>query len=168
MDLRTAQLGDAAAIARLHIASWRAAYTAALPAEYLAALDEGERAEQWRVRLNGAGTAVLLAERERTLLGFCAHGPALDESLTSTWEIYSLHVQPELRSRGIGSLLFSEAQACARRAVASALVLWVVANNTAARRFYEGKGMQADGAAKTRELAPGVVLHEVHYRQTLQ
>jgi ribosomal protein S18 acetylase RimI-like enzyme len=165
VQLRIAQLEDALSIARLHIASWRVAYGDALPADYLASLDEGARAEQWRSRL-GRPTTVLLAEGDAELLGFCAHGPAapISESLTSAWEIYSLHVRPDLRGRGVGTILFDEALRAARAAKASPLTLWVVANNTPARRFYEQKGMHADGTEKKRELAPGIVLHEVHYR----
>ncbi len=169
VQLRSAQLEDAAAIARLHIASWRAAYSDELPSEYLAALDEAARAEQWRSRLSRPTTHVLLAERGGELLGFCAHGPgqATDSSLTSVWEIYGLHVQPQLRGSGIGTVLFNEGLDSARRAGASQLTLWVVGTNAPARRFYESKGMQPDGARKDRELAPGITLHELRYRVSL-
>ncbi len=165
VQLRRAHIEDAASIARLHVASWRAAYRAELPPAYLAALDEAVRAEQWRARLARPTTQVLLAEMAGELVGFCAHGPGQTTraSLTSIWEIYSLHVQPLLRGGGIGSVLFSEAVRGAARADAQTLTLWVVATNAPARRFYEGKGMQPDGAAKDRELAPGITLHEVRY-----
>ncbi len=168
VQLRRAEQEDAASIARLHIASWRAAYSAELPSEYLAALDEGARAEQWRSRLARPTTQVLLAETAGELLGFCAHGPgqATRASLTSIWEIYGLHVLPQRRGRGIGSVLFGEAVRSACQADAQVLTLWVVATNAPARRFYEGKGMQPDGGAKDRELAPGITLHEVRYSVT--
>lgn len=162
--LRRAQLTDVDAIALLHIASWRVAYRAELPAQYLTSLDENARAEQWRTRMARPATEVLLAERDGALLGFCAHGPHdSDGSLTNAWEIYSLHVQPLLRGGGIGTMLFDEALSIARQAGSAVLTLWVVATNAAARRFYEGKGMQPDGATKNRELAPGTILHEVRY-----
>ena len=114
-------------------------------------------------------TEVLLAERGADLLGFCAHGPThnADEDLTSAWEVYSLHVRPRLRGGGIGTILFNEGVNAARRAGAQRLVLWVVATNAPARRFYERKGMQPDGVQKGRELAPGIILHEVRYRLSL-
>lgn len=165
MRLRRAQLADASAIALLHISSWRAAYSAELPAPYLASLDEAARAEQWRSRMARPQTDVLLAEQDGVLLGFCAHGPAqdTDSSLTSAWEIFSLHVQPQLRGGGIGTILFNEAVSSGLRAGSALLTLWVVATNAPARRFYERKGMQPDGTTKTRELVPGTILHEVRY-----
>ena len=169
VQLRRAQLADAGEVAKLHIASWRVAYSAELPADYLASLDEASRAEQWVARMSRPTTEVLLAEDGLDLLGFCAHGPVLnaDEDLTSAWEIYSLHVGPRLRGGGIGTILFQEGLNGARRARARYLALWVVATNAPARRFYEGKGMQSDGAQKDRELAPGIILHEVRYRLSL-
>lgn len=166
LQLRHAHLADANAIAVLHIASWRTAYSAELPAAYLASLDESARTEQWRSRLLTPGTQVLLAERDGVLCGFCAYGPVhrRGPDVEGFWEIYSLHVLPERRGSGIGSMLFGEALSTARRAGAPVLTLWVVETNAPARRFYEAKGMQPDGAEKQRELAPGIALHEVRYR----
>ncbi len=167
--LRRATITDAAAIARIHVASWRAAYRAELPVAFLAALSETERAQQWLQRLAVRDTIVMLAERDGSLVGFCAHGPAraTESSLTSTWEIYSLHVAPELRCSGIGSTLFTEARAHAVRAAARVLTLWVVTTNHLARRFYESKAMLPDGVSRCRKLASGVALNEVQYRTNL-
>ena len=154
-------------MARLHIASWRAAYRNELPAHYLDALDEGQRSEYWRARLQES-LRIILAEQARDLLGFCAHGPARGMSdLTSAWEIYALHVSPELRGSGIGSVLFAEAVSAARAARSAHLALWVLATNSGARRFYEAKGMQADGVAQQRAPAQDVTLHEVRYSSSL-
>ena len=130
--LRRATETDAAAIARIHVASWRAAYRSELPVAFLAALSETKRAQQWLQRLAVRETIVMLAERDGSLVGFCAHGPAraTERSLTSAWEIYSLHVAPELRGGGIGSTLFADARAHAVRAGATVLALWVVATTT--------------------------------------
>jgi ribosomal protein S18 acetylase RimI-like enzyme len=125
------------------------------------------RTQQWHERLAVPTTRVLLAERDGHVVAFCAHGPCHHADLTSAWEIYSLHVSPELRGGGIGSRLFAAACEHARQAGAEALALWVVKTNSAARRFYESKFMQPDGIEKQRELAPDVVLHEVRYRMDL-
>ena len=130
-------------------------------------MDEATRTQQWRERLAVATTRVFLAEREGRVVGFCAHGPCHHADLTSAWEIYGLHVSPELRGGGIGSRLFAAACEHGRHAGAGVLTLWVVKSNGAARRFYESKFMQPDGIEKQRELGPDVVLHEVRYRMEL-
>ncbi|HJU74974.1 MAG TPA: GNAT family N-acetyltransferase [Gemmatimonadaceae bacterium] len=166
--VRRAGPADASAIARLHIASWRAAYRAELPPAFLAALDETQRTQQWHERLEVPTTEVLLADRAGQVTGFCAHGPAnAAHNLTSAWEIYGLHVAPDLRGTGIGTQLFGAACDRAREKGAAQLTLWVVATNAPARRFYEAKGMRPDGVEKQRELIPGVVLHEVRYTVSL-
>jgi len=160
-----ANAGDARAIAALHIASWRDAYRAELPPDYLAAIDLDERAENWRKRI-AAGTIVLLEKNGDSLAGFCACGPSRDDDADPSyaWEIENLHVAPTLRGGGIGSRLFDQASLLARDHGAGELSLWVVETNVRARRFYEAHGMHADGATQRHVLAPGVSLDEVRYR----
>jgi ribosomal protein S18 acetylase RimI-like enzyme len=160
-----ANADDAPAIAALHIASWRDAYRAELPADYLAAIDLDERVESWRKRV-AAGTIVLLEKNGDSLAGFCACGPSRDDDAdpSHTWEIENLHVAPTLRGGGIGSRLFDQASLLARDHGADELSLWVVETNSRARRFYEAHGMHADGATQRHVLAPGVSIAEVRYR----
>lgn len=168
--LRRARPADAAAVAALHIASWRAAYRDELPAAFLASLSVEERAPGWRERLASPATTVLLLERGGELLGFAASGPTLDADASgaAVWELYNLHVAPGLRSGGIGTRLFEETLALGRGAGRTAVSLWVVATNAPARRFYEKHGMEPDGATRIHELGPGARLHEVRYRRSLK
>lgn len=55
----------------------------------------------------------------------------------------------------------------ARSAGAAELTLWVVEANANARRFYEGQGMQPDGARQEHSIGPGAELQEVRYRTRL-
>ena len=48
VSVRPATAGDADAIARVQVETWRAAYRAIVPAAFLAGLDHAERAERWR------------------------------------------------------------------------------------------------------------------------
>lgn len=163
---RRAAGADAAAIARLHIGSWRAAYRGLLPAAFLRSLDLGARTAAWKDRLLAPGVIVLLDEDDGYLRGFCASAPAALAG-PPAWEIASLHVEPSLRGRGIGGALFEAATGLARAHGAHDLVLWVVDGNTPARRFYAQRGMEPDGARQSREVGPGAVLQEVRYRLAL-
>jgi ribosomal protein S18 acetylase RimI-like enzyme len=162
--VRSATSGDAARIAALHIASWRAVYQKELPGDFLNQLDHAQRAQEWRQRLESGRVQVILAEQEWDLLGFCAHGWSEDGAAGGTWEIMNLHVAPDLRGGGVGSKLFDRALASAAEHGAHHLSLWVAVTNDAARRFYEKKGLFADPAAtKSHELGPGVLLEEIRY-----
>lgn len=167
--VRLATAGDAEGIAALHIASWRAVYRQELPAAFLGGLDSAARTTEWRRRLVDPALTVLVDTAEGSIRGFCAVGPAADpsEAVAGAWQIHQLHIAPDLRGGGIGSRLFDAALDLARAAGAPLVTLWVVDTNAQARRFYERRGMRADGARQRRDLAPGAVLHEVRYRLPL-
>jgi ribosomal protein S18 acetylase RimI-like enzyme len=167
--IRSAASCDAESIARLHIASWQAAYRTELPASFLSSQDLEKRTSAWQTQLTNPTTRVLVAEQEQRLLGFCASGPARDADTdpAAWWEIYNLHVSPERRGGGIGSELFDQGVMLALQSSAQELVLWVVISNHPARRFYEKKGMAADGAEQLHQLADDVALREVRYRMAL-
>lgn len=165
MKLRPATVDDAAAIAQLHIDSWRVAYATELSQSFLQNQDLPQRIELWQQRLTSSEMQVWLAEAENRLLGFCAHGWSRDDdAVKGTWEIKNLHISPELRGSGIGSRLFDHAMVAAAANHASQLTLWVVESNTPARRFYEKKGMKVDGARQRHVLAANATLSEVRYR----
>lgn len=166
--LRQATAADAGAVAALHTASWRTAYVAELPADFLAQLDAAEGARGWARRL-AAGALVLLADGDEELAGFCGCGPSRDADAAAggVWEIYALHVRPDLKRGGIGGRLLDAAREAGVERGAGELTLWVVRTNTPARTFYERKGMRVDGAEQRRELGPGAALDEVRYRLAL-
>ena len=50
--VRSAELDDATAIARVHVATWRSAYRGLLPDEFLASLSQSHYEERWRRSLH--------------------------------------------------------------------------------------------------------------------
>ncbi len=166
MNHRRATPADAAAIAVLHTASWRSAYRGLLPDDFLESQGLAERTANWESMLADPEAIVLLAEDASRLLGFCACGPTRDHDgdPTQEWEIHNLHVDPDRRGSGIGGRLFDAAADLGRKRLARELTLWVVDQNAPARRFYERKGMQPDGASQLHQVGPGAALSEVRYR----
>lgn len=168
-EIRNARQSDAAAIATVHIASWRAAYRDDLPAQLLDSLDLDERTRLWQGRIDEAGNHVQVVANEQGVLAFCACGAARDaDSSPTTWEIRNLHVAPSLRRSGLGGRLFDAAIAIGRKHEATELTLWVVASNHPARRFYEQNGMRADGARQDYQFSPEATLATIRYRMRLK
>jgi ribosomal protein S18 acetylase RimI-like enzyme len=167
--LRNASVTDAAAVAALHIASWRAAYWAELPSAFLESQSLAERTAVWRARLADARAHLLLLEEGELLVGFAAFGASRDTDADPSlvWELYNLHILPHRRGSGLGAQLFEAASERGRAAGRRTLTLWVVEGNVPARRFYQRHGMQPDGATQLHEVGPGVALHEVRYRRPL-
>lgn len=157
---------DARQIAELHLASWRATYTAELSPAFHDSQDVTAKEAEWRGHL-ASGVAVIAAREGRRLDGFVACGPVRASAADATeWEIYNLHVAPTRHGEGIGSRLFEAAAELGRQRGARHLVLWVVRTNTSARAFYERKGMTSDGGEQEHALGDEL-LHEVRYRMGL-
>ncbi len=135
---------DVDLVAALHVASWRSAYRGLMSDAYLDERAPADRRAHWAGRLADVShmQAGIIAERGGAPAGFAflvgnadpARGTLLD----------NLHVRPGLRGGGIGRLLLSEAaRELTARGWQRRLHLWVFAENSGARRFYERHGAMA-------------------------
>jgi ribosomal protein S18 acetylase RimI-like enzyme len=178
IDIRPALAADAAAIARVRRDSWFAAYTGII-----------DHAVIDRATATG-GRAVDLPPYRRTLVaaggddpavvGYAAFGPeravvSLPPPMTAppsddltpagragdTGEVYALYVTPAWWSAGVGRALMGSVLAALGEAGYARAVLWVLADNARARRFYEKAGFGADGATNILAGLGGVL--EVRY-----
>jgi GNAT superfamily N-acetyltransferase len=170
MTIREASPEDAAGIAAVHVGSWRAAYAALLPPEFLDSLDVTERATWWEARLRAPdGPTVLVAPGPGgRLLGFsCLRPwPGGDLDPATTAELAALYTLPEAWGTGLGRRL---TEASVERLLDDGFrtaLLWVFAGNERARRFYEAAGWRADGVV-AREETGGVLLDELRYARHL-
>lgn len=143
--IRDAQPDDAAAIARVHVDTWRTAYGDLLPAEFLVSLSVETRAERWR-RTLAAGddplALVLVAEKAAgQVVGIAAAGsPRADPAVDGAdAELFVLYVLREHQGRGLGRRLVGEAARRLAAGGARSLILWVLADGPA-RGFYERLG----------------------------
>ena len=166
--VRAARRADIEAIARLHIASWHAAYRPLVPGDLLDAQDLDERRELFTRRFDD-GMRFFVDDSEGALRGFVSVGPALDDDLDPlrVWTIHNLHVSPELRGRNLGAALLDAATRAAAKAGAEAITLWVIEENAAARRFYERHGMQCDGRVKIDRLLGAFHVMEIRYAKVI-
>jgi GNAT superfamily N-acetyltransferase len=150
--VRAAHGGDAEELARVHLASWRWAYRGLLPDGYLGRLRQDELAARWwrRLAAGEVDEAVRILELEGRVRGFVSYGPFRDDP---TWlgyagEIYMLYLEPELVGHGLGQALLRRAFDELARHRCHWVVVWVLAKNERARRFYERQGLGLDGARR--------------------
>ncbi|HEY2527267.1 MAG TPA: GNAT family N-acetyltransferase [Xanthobacteraceae bacterium] len=142
MAIRTAELADADAIARLHADSWQTAYRGILSDDFLQGPLPENRRVLWRSRLSnaeGADQFILVDEHEGAIRGFaCAFLEADPE-----WGclLDNLHVVPDLKGKGLGrQLMGAVALRVLRSNPQGRLHLWAYEQNLEARRFYERLG----------------------------
>lgn len=172
LTVRWATPGDAEAIARIHVRSWRATYTGLLPDEILAGLDVRRRTEDWRGWLSQEPPALhtLVAESCGDLTGFLAMAlPARDaEEAEDVAEIPALYLDPNRRRRGIGRALMGAALAEMRARGYREAVLWMLRGNAGAAAFYDATGWRDDGGRRGSQYFRDLKeLVEVRYRRTL-
>ncbi len=137
--LRRATAGDAEALGAVHVQAWREAYSGIVPDTVLARLDPAQRAGMWRDGL-ARGLAVQIAEQDGAIVGFSSCGKQRDTSLPYSAEIHAVYVLRRAQRLGIGrALMAASAGDLLKQGHASAM-LWVLAANTPAHRFYDALG----------------------------
>lgn len=169
VHLRRAREDDAPGIAEVHVETWRHAYRDLLPAEFLKALDVGAREKWWRTELHVTPELrrPWIAETGTDIAGFVSVGPSSDPGAsTETGEVYALYVAPDCWDRGVGRNLLHHGQRDLVEHGYNEATLWVLADNTRAREFYEAAGWRTDGAQRTEDIGGRHVV-EVRYRRSL-
>lgn len=154
-------------VARVHVRSWQAGYRGLLPDAYLDGLRAEDRAQRYRFASEDArDPATVVAIEDGTICGFATTAPARDSDVADDGEVYALYVDPEWWGCGFGAALITEAR---RRLVDLGFrnaVLWLLAGNARADRFYRIDGWMPDGSRRTDSVW-GVTVDEVRYRRAL-
>lgn len=164
MTVREAGPADAAAIAHIHIDTWRDAYAGILPDRVLLGMSIDREKGGW----NGAllrGEEVFVAENAGDrVVGFGSCGPNRLRRLESGGEIYMLYVAPGHQGAGHGRALLSHMLSALAGHGYKAAVVWVLRENPA-RFFYQAMG-GARLAERTERLW-GVEVPQIAYRWAL-
>ncbi len=163
---------DIGAVCAIRIRGWQWAYAGLVPQAYLDGLDVAEETERRREFFTEAPAEVvdLVAERAGSVAGWAAFGPYRDAATgrrdDAQAELYALYVRPEQVGTGIGRALMDASLGLTRAHGYSGMRLWVLRDNSRARRFYERAGFAPDGAAEAEEVA-GALVPEVRYARPL-
>jgi L-amino acid N-acyltransferase YncA len=164
VHLRRAVEADCDAISAIHVRSWQWAYRGLVPDRALDTLTAADRSPDWRLALApGSAHRIWLAHRADQGIGFAAWGPARDrDARPGTAELYAIYLELVAAGTGVaGALMTAVCSEMACEGYARAL-LWVLAANPRARRFYERTGWTVDGARKVVTLR-GTELEVVRY-----
>jgi ribosomal protein S18 acetylase RimI-like enzyme len=167
MLLRPAEPADALAVAQVHVRSWQAAYRNLLPADYLDQLRPEDRAPHYDfATLDPKQPHTIVATDSGGIQGFVTTMPSRDSELPDYGELCALYVDPTTWGRGIGVALVAAGRAhLVARGFRNAL-LWVLAGNARADRFYRNDSWLPDGTRRTDTLW-GITVEELRYRRDL-
>src|SRR5207248_10350455 len=90
--IRPADVEDAAAIARVHVESWRTTYRGLLPDDFLDSLSEGRYLERWLRSLGDEATRVYVAEDNHEAVAFASGGRERAGEGGYAGQLYAIHV----------------------------------------------------------------------------
>ena len=159
--IRPATAEDAEAVARVHLETWRVAYTGIFPREAL----EDSSAERVARRAEMHRRAPpIVGEVDGEIVGFVSVGAAVEADADG--ELYAIYVLPTHWGTGVGRALMQAGEEHLRELGHREAVLWVLEDNPRARRFYEVAGWTEDGKRQPIEFF-GVSVPEVRYTKTL-
>jgi GNAT superfamily N-acetyltransferase len=166
--IRTATQADAAALARLFLTSWRAAYRGIMPDDFLDALSVTPILTRWERLLADPGGATVLVEADDSLHGFASFGRTRDaDEGVATGELHALYVDPDRWHHGVGTALGRAALAKLGAGGYREATVWVLEANVRARCFYERMGFRLEPGA-CRLFSRRQALPEVRYRRRLR
>jgi ribosomal protein S18 acetylase RimI-like enzyme len=164
--IREATAIDAEAVSRVRVRSWQAAYRGVIDDAYLDAMSIEAGRDRYLRTFDpdpAASFTRLTVDDDGRVTGFAMAGASRDRGAPPrSAEVYLIYLLPAIQRQGLGTrLMRSMARGLDRRGMAS-LVVWALARNLPACRFYEGLGGRR---ADERETPVGSQrLVEVSYR----
>jgi L-amino acid N-acyltransferase YncA len=115
-----------------------------MPAEFLAALDQGRRETGWRTIIADGVTDVVVALDGEKIIGWASAGSGRDESAPAHCELEGIYVLASAYGSGAGQQLLDAAVGD------DAAFLWMADDNPRAEAFHRRNGFERDGAEKTQ------------------
>jgi GNAT superfamily N-acetyltransferase len=167
VTVRDARPEDALEVAGVHVRCWQVAYRGLLPDDYLDGLRVADRMARYTFADRRADApATIVAVDVDTIRGFATTGPSRDDDAGAAGELYAIYVDPASWGTGTGLSLIAEARARLTDQGFGEAILWVLAGNERAMRFYRSDGWQPDGHRRRAEVW-GIPVDEVRYRRAL-
>jgi len=160
--IRKATFEDAAAIARIHVGTWRVAYAGIVPDDYLANLSEEKRTQSWQQQLTDGRTIIWVAEKDGQVIGWVSGGASRDADADGNSEVYAIYLSSQHWDCGVGRELMAYMESSLPDGQCT--TLWVLQDNQRAIRFYEKMGYRPDGAQKEIQLG-GKKYCEIRFRK---
>jgi ribosomal protein S18 acetylase RimI-like enzyme len=163
--LRDADDVDLLAVGGLHQRSRVEAYAHVLSVETLAARSAEGFGEWWSERWKWEKDThrLTVADQDGVIVGFSYVGPS---ETPGAVELYAIHVDPGYVGTGVGRALMVNALGQLGASGERQAVLWVLAANDRARRFYERGGWFADGETRV-EPVNGEPVDQLRYTHAL-
>lgn len=145
MHVREATPEDVKDISRIYAQSWKAAYAGLLPQAFLDAIEDERWVEKFSADIAGGALCALMVMDGGRPAGCAAFGRSREEDMTGWGELVSVYLHPDYFGAGYGQALLEAAMHGLRAQGYGRVFLWVLRENSRARRFYEKHGFAPSG-----------------------
>ncbi len=152
------QKDDLYEVSHVYEKSWKSAYKSIIPQEYLDSIPVG----RWAKSVNKSGMQNLVAMENLNIIGTCGFCRSRWEKYSDFGEIVSIYFLPEYTGKGFGRIMLDKAIAELKKMGFESVLLWVLEDNAAARRFYEKYGFVFSGEYMN-DVIGGKKLREMMY-----
>ncbi len=162
--IRTANPEDAFPMAKVHVDTWRSAYSGIMPTDFLSRLSYQDRERWWRdilAKEQPATSNFVALSANGGVIGLASGGPTREGDRTYQGELYVIYLLEQFQGKGVGRRLVC---AVANRLLTDgirSMLVWVLEDNFSACRFYRSLGGKRVNR-KTISIG-GVKLPEVSY-----
>lgn len=149
---------DRDAISQIYEESWKFAYKGLIPQDYLDGIPKGN----WAKAVDTPGWNTLLMLDGVRIIGTSSYCHSRFEDWKEFGEIISIYFLPEYMGKGYGRVLLQAVVDKLAGMGCRDILLWVLAENERAKRFYEKNGFAESGAYLDDNIG-GKALKEVQY-----
>ena len=164
VEIRWANYNDWHDVSTVHSDSYRSAYKGIMPDDYLTNLTVEKWEKYYQESLSGGIEKSALIFVDCKAIGCIIIGKCQDVDLDDTYEIQSIYLLQSYWGKGFGKRLINWAINEIRELGCVNISLWVLKENTNARKIYEHLGFMFDGTE--RLITRGKELTQVRYRKT--
>ena len=148
MRIRPANPADAGPMSKVHVDTWRTAYAGIVPAGHLAGLSYRNRGARWEQILTAdrpAESNFVAETGDGDIVGLAGGGPEREGNPTHRGELYGIYLLEAYQRKGLGRRLVSAMAQWLLSDGFSSMLVWVLADNHPACRFYESLGGELIG-----------------------
>jgi ribosomal protein S18 acetylase RimI-like enzyme len=142
VEVRRAQLEDAATIARIYVNTVRVTYRGIIPDKFLNDMSYDRHKKSWEEGISDPNnrTTVFVAEDDGgRVVGFAECGATRDDAQDYKGELYAIYVNHNMQRKGLGRRLVLSAVQDLRARGFDSMLIRVLADNKY-NRFYESIG----------------------------
>lgn len=149
-SIRRAKPSDAAGLAVVHDAAWREAYRGLIPGVVLERMIAKRGPRWWRIAAAARARPLVVLDMGERIGGYASYGQSRSLGLPQGGEIDELYLDPVFQGIGLGRRLFGAVRRDLATQGFKTFVVWSLADNDRACRFYEGMGGRAVTRGETR------------------